>query len=125
MNTNTIIKAKGLQKTYAIGTVNVHALRGVDLTVAKGQMVAIMGPSGCGKTTLLNCLAGLDEPTEGSVLIEGVPLNDLSDDARTEYRARRLEREPFGGSSKTVVLIGGPDEQKTTNKQTHVCGRDC
>ncbi|GAB4565563.1 MAG: ABC transporter ATP-binding protein [Anaerolineae bacterium] len=67
-----------------------HALRGVDLTIEPGEMVAIMGPSGCGKTTLLNCLSGLDRVDSGEVLIEGTPLQRLDDRARTDYRARRM-----------------------------------
>ena len=67
-----------------------HALRGVDLAVRRGEMVAIMGPSGCGKTTLLNCLSGLDAIDGGEVLIEGVALAAMSDRERTDYRARRM-----------------------------------
>ena len=85
-----IIAAHGLQKTYDTGSVSVHALRGVDLEVARGEMVAIMGPSGCGKTTLLNCLSGLDEIDEGQVVIDGVVLHHLADDQRSDYRARRM-----------------------------------
>ena len=85
-----IIAAKGVVKTYDTGTVKVHALRGVDLSVRRGEMVSIMGPSGCGKTTLLNCLSGLDEVDGGQVLIDGVVLHDLPDDDRSEYRAHRM-----------------------------------
>jgi ABC-type glutathione transport system ATPase component len=56
-----IVLARGIHKTYDTGAVKAHVLRGVDLTVERGEMVGIMGPSGCGKTTLLNCLAGLEE----------------------------------------------------------------
>ena len=63
-----IVNATELHKTYDTGMVSVSALRGVDLQVKRGEMVAIMGPSGCGKTTLLNCLSGLDEIDEGRVL---------------------------------------------------------
>ena len=56
-----LVQACGLEKTYAAGGVRVHALAGVDLSIARGEMVAVMGPSGCGKTTLLNVLSGLDE----------------------------------------------------------------
>ena len=68
----------------------VHALRGVDLRVEQGEMVAIMGPSGCGKTTLLNCLAGLDGIDAGLVRIDGVPLSSMNDGQRTDLRARRM-----------------------------------
>ena len=85
-----IISAEGLEKTYQTGALKVNALRGVDLNVERGEIVSIMGPSGCGKTTLLNCLSGLDDVDGGRVLIDGVVLNDLPDDEKTEYRARRM-----------------------------------
>jgi putative ABC transport system ATP-binding protein len=84
-----IVEAVQVCKTYG-GRVPVPALTGVDLTVEKGEMVAIMGPSGCGKTTLLNCLSGLDHFDGGDVLIEGVSLNAMSDRERTDHRARRM-----------------------------------
>jgi putative ABC transport system ATP-binding protein len=87
---NDIIQATGIHKTYDTGQIQVHALRGVDLTVKRGEMVAIMGPSGCGKTTLLNCLSGLDGVDQGDVLIEGTSLAHMSDDRRTIYRAKRM-----------------------------------
>ncbi len=85
-----MVSANAIQKTYDTGTVKVNALRGVDLDVKRGEMVAIMGPSGCGKTTLLNCLSGLDEIDSGQVLIDGMVLHDLPDDERSDYRARRM-----------------------------------
>ena len=85
-----IVEAQAVHKTYETGTVSVNALRGVDLSVAGGEMVAIMGPSGCGKSTLLNCLSGLDAVDEGEVVIEGTPLSAMSDRERTDYRARRM-----------------------------------
>ncbi len=87
---DTIIEATDIHKTYDTGRVQVHALRGVSLTVPRGEMVAIMGPSGCGKTTLLNCLSGLDSIDSGQILIEGVDINNLSDNRKTEYRAHRM-----------------------------------
>ncbi len=85
-----IIAAHQVHKTYDTGNVRVHALRGVELNVTRGEMVAIMGPSGCGKTTLLNCLSGLDDLDSGQVLIDGMVLHDLPDDERSDYRARRM-----------------------------------
>ena len=85
-----IVRATGIHKTYDTGKVQVNALRGVDLSVRRGEMVAIMGPSGCGKTTMLNCLSGLDDIDAGQVSIEGVVLHDLPDDERSDYRARSM-----------------------------------
>ena len=90
MSTSPIVDARSIVKTYDTGVVQVAALRGVDLTLARGEMVAIMGPSGCGKTTLLNCLSGLDAIDEGEILIEGTSLSEMSDRERTDYRARRM-----------------------------------
>jgi ABC-type lipoprotein export system ATPase subunit len=88
-----IIQAQGVKKRYAAkgnGQMRVEALRGIDLAVEQGEMVAIMGPSGCGKTTLLNCLSGLDTIDEGDILIQGENIRDLSDNERTAYRARHM-----------------------------------
>ena len=85
-----IVEAKAILKTYDTGAVRVEALRGVDLTLERGEMAAIMGPSGCGKTTLLNCLSGLDTVDEGDVVIDGTSLAHMSDRERTDYRARHM-----------------------------------
>lgn len=89
-NNAAIIEAIDVVKTYDTGRVQVQALRGVNLTIDRGEMVAIMGPSGCGKTTLLNCLSGLDVVDTGRVIVEGVDLSTMSDDRKTEHRARRM-----------------------------------
>ena len=86
----TIVEATRVDKIYDTGKVQVHALRAVTFTVHRGEMVAIMGPSGSGKTTLLNCLSGLDRIDGGEVAIEGVPLGAMSDEERTDYRAKRM-----------------------------------
>jgi putative ABC transport system ATP-binding protein len=90
MNDNCIVQATDVHKVYHTGLVSVPALRGIDLSVQRGEMLAVMGPSGCGKTTLLNCLSGLDTPDEGQIAIEGVTLSGMSDRERTDYRARRM-----------------------------------
>ena len=93
MTTDTpapIVRAVDVHKTYDSGRVTVKALRGVNLSVERGEMVAIMGPSGCGKTTLLNCLSGLDDIDAGSVTIGGAELASMSDDQKTRYRATRM-----------------------------------
>jgi ABC-type lipoprotein export system ATPase subunit len=86
----SIVEARAVDKVYDTGKVEVHALRGVSFSVPRGEMVAIMGPSGSGKTTLLNCLSGLDRVDGGEVMIEGVELGSMSDEERTDYRARRM-----------------------------------
>ena len=85
-----IIRAIDVVKTYDTGRLKVNALRGINLQIDPGEMVAIMGPSGCGKTTLLNCLSGLDVIDSGQVIVEGVDLSTMSDDAKTEHRAERM-----------------------------------
>ena len=90
LDRDLIIEATDVVKTYDTGKVQVRALRGVSIAVRRGEMVSIMGPSGCGKTTLLNCLSGLDVIDSGRVLIEGVDINSLSDNRKSEYRAKRV-----------------------------------
>lgn len=85
-----IIQAKNVHKVYVNGEVKVHALRGVDLNICKGEMVAIMGPSGCGKTTLLNVLSGLDDTTEGEVRLNDRSLGKMSDRKLTRFRAENM-----------------------------------
>ena len=86
----SIINAKNVHKTYDTGKIQVKALKGVDLKIKAGEMIAIMGSSGCGKTTLLNCLSGLDDLTEGKVLLEGQDVHAMKDNPRTEYRAQKM-----------------------------------
>ena len=87
---DAIIRSVGVVKTYDTGTDQVHALRGVDFSAERGEMVAVMGPSGCGKTTLLNCLSGLDSVDSGTIWLEGQDLAGMSDRKRTDYRAKRM-----------------------------------
>ena len=75
MPEDNIIKATSIRKIYDTGEVKVEALRGVDLSIRRGEMVAVMGPSGCGKTTLLNILSGIDDITEGQVVIDGTSIH--------------------------------------------------
>jgi len=90
MGEEPIIRGIDAHKVYNAGVVTVHALRGVNLEIPRGEMVAIMGPSGCGKTTLLNCFSGLDDLTSGDVQIEGGSLSGMDDDAKSRYRSRRM-----------------------------------
>ena len=86
----TEIEIKDLTKTFRIGDVDVHALRGVNLKVERGEFLAIVGPSGSGKSTLFNILGGLAPATSGSVSIDGQDLATLDDTGRTELRKRKL-----------------------------------
>jgi putative ABC transport system ATP-binding protein len=85
-----MIEATGVQKVYDAGGLRVRALRGVDLGVRRGEMVAIMGPSGCGKTTLLNVLSGLDDLSDGEVYVDGESIKGMSDRRRTRFRAEKM-----------------------------------
>jgi len=79
-----------IKKDYFLGETVVHALRGIDLTIDKGEFVAIWGPSGSGKTTLLNLIGAIDQPTSGQFYIEGQEIKRLSDNKRTELRNRSI-----------------------------------
>jgi putative ABC transport system ATP-binding protein len=85
-----LLVAERVRKVYRTGGVEVEALAGLDLTVQRGELVAVMGPSGSGKTTLLNCLSGLDDIDGGRVLVEGEDLFAMSDARRTSHRARAM-----------------------------------
>ena len=85
-----MVSARNLTKVYGTGQARVAALNGVSLAVARGQLAAVMGPSGSGKSTLLHCLAGLDTPTSGNVLIAGQDLSGMKDKQLTTVRRDRL-----------------------------------
>ncbi len=85
-----LLSATSVRKVYRTGAESVDALQGVDLAVSAGEFVAVMGASGSGKTTLLNCLSGLDDIDEGSVVISGDDIHKMSDARRTKHRASTM-----------------------------------
>ncbi len=85
-----IATARGLTKVYGSGEAQVHALRGIDVDLARGELTAIMGPSGSGKSTLMHCLAGLDRPTEGTVVVDGLEVSSMSERRLTKLRRTRV-----------------------------------
>lgn len=85
-----VIETEGITRAYGVGESLVHALRGIDLRVARGEMLAIMGASGSGKSTLMNILGCLDRPTSGSYRLDGVQVAGLSKDQRADIRNRKI-----------------------------------
>ena len=85
-----MIEIRDLKKIYHAGEVDVHALRGVNLSVASGEFVSIVGPSGSGKSTLFNILGGLTPPTSGTVIIDGQDLSAMTDAERTDLRKSKV-----------------------------------
>lgn len=85
-----ILKVQGIKKTYDKDSLPVQALNGVDLQFEQGEFASIVGPSGSGKTTLLNIIGGLDDPTEGNVVIDGTNISSLSGSKKTEFRMNNI-----------------------------------
>jgi putative ABC transport system ATP-binding protein len=90
MENKNIIELSGLKKNYQVGEVVVHALRGINLQINKGEFVAIMGASGSGKSTLLNIIGCLDKATAGDYRLDGIPVSDLSKDELAALRNTKL-----------------------------------
>jgi putative ABC transport system ATP-binding protein len=89
-NPSVFLRADGLHKEYRQGHKALEVLRGVDLSIGRGEFVAVMGPSGSGKSTLLNILGGLDRPTSGTISVEGKEITALDQDALCRYRRDRV-----------------------------------
>jgi putative ABC transport system ATP-binding protein len=90
MESNSLIELHLVRKTYPMGDLTVHALRGLDLAVARGEFIVLLGPSGSGKTTALNILGGLDRPSGGTVIVDGEDLTRFSERRLTSYRRTKI-----------------------------------
>jgi putative ABC transport system ATP-binding protein len=88
--TSPLLKTEDLRMVFRVGRLEVHALRGVDIAVGRGEFVSITGPSGCGKSTLLHLLGGLARPTAGRVIVDGVEMSVASDRERTRTRREKI-----------------------------------
>src|SRR5271157_86942 len=84
-----VVVGQDVWKVYGQGETAVEALRGINVEILRGEILAVMGPSGCGKTTFLNCFSGLDDVSRGVVTVEGTNIHTMSDSAKSQYRARR------------------------------------
>jgi len=85
-----LIEVKNLKKVYKLGDIEVPALRGIDMQIAKNEYVSIMGPSGSGKSTLMNIIGCLDVPTEGTYILNGNDVSKMTDDEQAEIRNRQI-----------------------------------
>jgi putative ABC transport system ATP-binding protein len=90
MSQESLVEFQSVIKDYPMGEVTVHALRGLDLTIASGEFIVLLGPSGSGKTTALNLIGGLDKPSGGHVIVAGEDIKDYDDRHLTDYRRRRV-----------------------------------
>ena len=85
-----LIEAKDVVKKYKVGSEIITALNGINLSIEKGEFVAILGTSGCGKSTLLNMLSGLERPTKGDIIVNGVRINKVNEKNMSRFRAREM-----------------------------------
>jgi len=90
LNDKVVVRISEVKRVYHMGKVEVHALRGISLNVAKGEFVSIMGPSGCGKSTLMHIVGCLDRPSSGHVLLDEVDVDELNDNDLAEIRNKKV-----------------------------------
>ena len=113
-----VVVARDVSRQYGEGGAAVHALRGVDVAIARGRLTAIMGPSGSGKSTLMHILAGLDEPTAGTVVVDGVEITSLK-----ERELTRLRRDKIGFIFQTFNLLPTLTAQENIELPMTIAGR--
>ena len=126
INPDVTIKIEALTKVYRMGDVEVHALRGIDLEVKRGELVSIMGPSGSGKSTMMNIIGCLDTPTSGECYIDGIRISKLNDNQLAEIRNKKigfvfqsfnlLPRMPAIDQVELPLIYGGGDHRRKRAK---------
>ncbi|MDD4179959.1 MAG: ABC transporter ATP-binding protein, partial [Candidatus Margulisbacteria bacterium] len=90
MKDNVVVRISEVKRTYQMGTVEVNALRGINLQIGRGEFVSIMGPSGCGKSTLMHIVGCLDRPSSGHVHLDEVDVDELDDNSLAEIRNKKV-----------------------------------
>ena len=115
---DAVVAARGVTRVYGEGAAAVQALRGVDVDLGRGRLTAIMGPSGSGKSTLMHILAGLDEPTEGSVVVDGIEITSLR-----ERELTRLRRDRIGFIFQTFNLLPTLTAEENITLPLTIAGR--
>jgi putative ABC transport system ATP-binding protein len=123
-----VVDARDITKTYRMGEIDVHALRGVDIQIARSEVVSIMGPSGSGKSTLMNMLGCLDRPTGGDYLLDGESVAEMNDDQLSSIRNRKvgfvfqsfnlLTRQTALSNVTLPMRYAGADQKKMVEKAT-------
>lgn len=126
----SVIEIEGLEKTFKVGNNEIKALRGVDLTIKSTEFVVIFGPSGCGKTTMMNIIAGIEEPTKGKVLVRGTDIFKLKEEKRGIFRSEKIgiiHQTPYWAKSLSVLeniaiplIIDGVKEKTALERATKV-----
>jgi hypothetical protein len=130
--TSPLIEMRGVEKIYRTGKLEFAALRGVDLVVGPGEMVAVVGPSGSGKTTILNMITGIDRPTRGEVLVAGADLNSMSEERLARWRGETIgiifqffQRRGGVGCSQMGTARRLPADPHDFQRTGHLCGDRC
>ncbi len=120
MENSTLLSTKGLTKTYIMGDIHVHALRGVDLQIATGEFIAIMGASGSGKTTFMNLLGCLDKPTSGTYTLDGIDVQGMDDAQFTQVRNHKI-----GYVFQSFYLLPRTTALENVELPLLYCGKTC
>ncbi|MFH0887364.1 MAG: ABC transporter ATP-binding protein, partial [bacterium] len=87
---DVVVATSNLHKKYKLGKMSVHALRGIDIEIHRGEFLSIMGPSGCGKSTLMNLIGCLDQPSNGKIILDGIDVSQVSENDLAEIRNKKV-----------------------------------